>query len=491
MRVTRTAIHLLLILGLAGGAVPAQDGQPPVSFVNTIAVGDSVAAGFQSGVVRSEGQIASFPALIARQAGTYLFLPLFPAPGVGQEIRLVDGVPVPGPVTGSAASRGFPLIVPQHIAITGQGVFEALTVRPDFASSDSALVFPNLVLGVPLTALFGVPPVSQIELAVGLQPTFTIFWLGLNDVLGAALAGDPSLATPIEAFQATYPMAVGALLAFTSTRMVVANIPDVTVIPFLTPAEEVAAAAGAPLEVIGPVLGIGPGDLVTAPGIPLVSAILTGQMAPPLPSNVVLTAAEVGQLRVLVAQMNGFISALAAQLNIPVVDANGVLNDFDQNGVQVGGRLLTTDFLGGLFTLDGVHPTNTAHALTANAFIQRINEFYGLSIPLVDVAAVAAQDPLVPPASVAEPFPRLIMPMGSEGYQGFMKTLGFPLRSREGVGRVDSGEDPLPDATAGVLELGWEEFLEQFRIQLVRPGPVTPPESWRKEQPESGVRDRK
>lgn len=484
MRRTSTTATVLLIVGLLSVPTVAQDGPPPVSFVNTIAVGDSLAAGFQSGVLRSEGQIASFPALIARQASTFMFLPLFPAPGVGAEIRLVDGAPVQGPTTGGPNSRGFPLIVPQNIAIPGQDVAEALTVRPDF--TNPALAFPNLILGVPLTALFQVPPVSQIELAVGLQPTFTIFWLGSNDVLGAALAGDPTLATPIQAFQVGYTMAVGALATLTPTRLVVANIPDVTVIPFLTPAEEVAAAAGAPLEMIGPILGIAAGDLVTAPGVPLVEAILTGQMAPPLPPNVVLTAAEVGELRVLLAQMNGFIAALAGQLNIPVVDANGLLNQVDQNGLEVGGRVLTTDFLGGVFSLDGVHPTNTGYAVLANAFIEQINQFYGLNIPLVDLAQVAATDPLVPPAAQsASPRERLIMPMSAEGYRDFMSTLNFPLRAREGGGRVDAGPDPRPDVGRAVTDLSWEEYLGQFRMLTVRPGPASVPgaESGRKQLP--------
>lgn len=34
---------------------------------------------------------------------------------------------------------------------------------------------------------------------------------------------------------------------------------------------------------------------------------------------------------------------------------------------------LTTDFLGGFFSLDGIHPTYTGHALLANEFIHVLN----------------------------------------------------------------------------------------------------------------------
>jgi hypothetical protein len=61
----------------------------------------------------------------------------------------------------------------------------------------------------------------------------------------------------------------------------------------------------------------------------------------------------------------------------------------------VGGRHLTTGFLGGLFSLDGIHPTNTGYAILANDVISTMNSQMGTIIPLVSVATVAAADPLV------------------------------------------------------------------------------------------------
>ena len=344
--------------------------------------------------------------------GTFLFLPLFPEPGVGTEITLVDGLPMVGAATGGANSRGFPLIVPQNLAIPGQTVFDALTVRPDLTSSDLALAFPNLILGVPMTAVFGFPPVSQIELAVALQPTFTIFWLGSNDVLGTVVRGTP--ATPLVQFQESYMTAVGALLTRTPTQLVVVNIPDVTVLPFLTSAEEIAAFASVPLAFIGPPLGLSAGDMVRFTGVPLIELILTGQLPGPLPPETILPAAEVMALRLLTAQMNGYIAALGQALGFPVIDANGILDRYDQEGVEVAGRTLTTDFLGGIFDLGGIHPTNTTHALAANAVIAGVNEFYGTSVPPVDVAAIAANDPLFPLET--EEVENRIMSMSSEEF---------------------------------------------------------------------------
>jgi hypothetical protein len=41
-------------------------------------------------------------------------------------------------------------------------------------------------------------------------------------------------------------------LAGTQATVVVAHIPDVTVIPYLTPAEDVASMIGLPLTIVGP-----------------------------------------------------------------------------------------------------------------------------------------------------------------------------------------------------------------------------------------------
>jgi len=56
---------------------------------------------------------------------------------------------------------------------------------------------------------------------------------------------------------------------------------------------------------------------------------------------------------------------------------------------------LTTGYLGGIFSLDGIHPTRTGNALIANAFIDAINQRFGDAIPAVNVARVALGDPLV------------------------------------------------------------------------------------------------
>lgn len=391
MKCSSARLAVWLLVG-AGSGLLAQPAPP--SFKNLVAVGDSLTAGFQNGSLNLEGQANAYPTLVARQVGTYHFLALITKPGIPNELVLRSPGPPPvvEPVAGPRGTRSFPLIVPQNLAIPGQTTRDALTRRPDLPLD----TLEDVILGVPSLLIpgFPLPPLSQIEMAFALRPTFTLLWLGSNEVLGAVLAADASRVFPFDAFQPLYSTAVGTVLA-SGSRLAVANIPDPTVIPLLVPAEGVAGLVGAPLAAIGPLLGIQAGDRVTLPGLALVPAILAGQTPGPLPAGVVLTEAETAAIRATVAAMNAFIDNLGKALEFPVVDIHGLLNQIHRDGFQVGNVTLTTAFLGGLFSLDGVHPTNTGQAIIANQFIQAINGFYGLQIPPVDVAKILAADPLV------------------------------------------------------------------------------------------------
>src|SRR5215472_16486861 len=183
----------------------------------------------------------------------------------------------------------------------------------------------------------------------------------------------------------------------TGATIVCANVPDVTIVPFLTSAKKVAAEVGLPLDVIGPILGIGPGDFVTPDAFPLIQAILSGQISGPLPPNVILTSAEVQTIRAAVDSYNSTIAQQAVANGAALVDVHGLFNKLQTEGFVAGGKRLTTDFLGGIFSLDGVHPTNTGYAILANEFIKTMNTAFATGIPPVAVAQVAANDPLVMP----------------------------------------------------------------------------------------------
>jgi lysophospholipase L1-like esterase len=391
----RSLISTLLLV-LAFSVVPAPAGAhgAGVDLSRLVVVGDSLSAGYQNGSLLDSQQVNGYAAVVARQADVPLPLPLIAAPGIPNVLTLVDPGPPPvlGQMPGVSTGRVDPTVQAMNLAVPGHRVQDALTVRPDLDFSTDPLA--DLVLGLP--GLFLGISRSQVEWAEALAPTAAIIWLGNNDVLGPAVAGDASQVTSVKDFRAAYREVLDRV-SRTGADLIVANIPDVTALPYFTPAEQIAANVGLPLTVIGPVLGLADGDFVTPDAFELIGLILAGAMPGPLPGNVVLDAGEIATIRAATRQFNLIIALEALSRRAALVDVHGLFQCAAARGIVVGDRRLTTDFLGGLFSLDAVHPTRTGYAVLANAFIRAIQLRFGTRIPRVDLVRVAAQDPLVLP----------------------------------------------------------------------------------------------
>ena len=391
-------VILLLAAAVPSWAQKKADPDQEADLSRLVVVGDSLSAGFQNGSLLDSQQPHGYASLVAKQARVDLPLPLIAAPGIPNVLTLLSAGPPPVIVRAAGASTGRdnPLIQAMNLAVPGQTVQDALSLRPNFPIDS----LTDLVLGLP--GLLGGVSRSQVEWAEALAPTSIVLWIGSNDALGAVLAADPAFLTPVPAFESAYAQVIDRLAA-TGATLVVANIPDATAIPFLTSAEQVAARVGIPLPVIGPVLGIAPGDFVTPDAFPLIQAILARLSPGPLPGTVVLDAGEVATVRATIDAYNAFIAVKAKEKGAARVDIHALFNRIRGRGLVVGGQRLTTAFLGGVFSLDGIHPTNTGYAVIANKFIGALNREFDTDIEPVSVARIKREDPLVLP--VGHPAP--------------------------------------------------------------------------------------
>lgn len=393
---------------------PATRAQGGADFTRFVGVGDSLTAGFKDGALWAEGQEAGFYALLAEAMQTQVVIPSIAEPGIPtpnpatNEGRLVQ---IPGQCrvgaftldTGVTTGRVNPTVPATDVAIPGQSMGEALTLRWAIdpanlagtvdTAEDFVLGFPYVFLPPPANA-----PRTQIETAVGLQPTFVSLWLGSNDALGAAVAAtvDDTTLTPTAAFNESADTVFGAIAA-TGAEAVVFNVPDVTVIPYLFSLQEVAAIAGITEAQVRLLTGAPKKSFLTIRGIATFQAIAGGQLPPgSVPANQIMTKKEIKKVRKAVKKYNQKIKSLADANGWALVDVNAVLGDIDKNDLVIPGvGTLTTAYLGGLFSLDGIHPSATGHAIVAAAAIDAINAKYGTSLVAPDVAAIAAADPQV------------------------------------------------------------------------------------------------
>jgi len=395
-----------LLFGLLiakGFAEAGGNAKRPLDFSSFVVVGDSLSAGSENFSLDEDFQPHGYAALVARQAGAVFPLPLIARPGIPPALTLLRPGPLPvlGQEPGESIGRIDPFLQPFNVSVPNLKIDEVLESRPDCVIDPLAGgirltdVYTELVLGFP-ACLIGGLHLSEIETAEALHPTFVILWVGNNDTLWASVLGVMSEITPLETFSPAYEAIVKRMVA-TGAKLVIGNLPDPTAAPLLIPAGKVAALLDKDVAVLGPILGIQAGDFVTPFALEAIGKILTGVIPGPLPDNLVVTAAEIKIIKAANEQFNQVVFQVAARYNIPVADIRGLLNKIGKNGIVVGGQRLTTDYLGGIFSLDGFHPTNTGYAITANEFIKTINQFYGTMIPRVNLEEVMQTDPLIFP----------------------------------------------------------------------------------------------
>jgi len=383
------------------------------NFSTVVSLGNSLTAGFADGALGEAGQKFSYPSLIAKQMGTTFNQPVIKEPGLGLDLQgnpagRMQLISIFPPVVASIPLNGPPQVISpppyNNFAVPGANTEDVLTST----NGDIA----DLILQSNGT---------QVRQAKAARPTFIIAWIGDNDVLAAALLGiaiDGITLTPTNDFSRNYTAIIDSLLA-TGAKMVVANIPDVTLIPFVTTLkpyvvdlqtlEPIKDSQGKNIPLLGtfsdgstgplsddPSAGnfayitlVGAGFIARGMGIPQGVGNGTGQ---PLPTFGVLDKAEITQIKTRVGELNSIITAATTARGIPVVDINNLLEQIHGNGVSAGGVRLTTDYItGGIFSLDAVHPTPVGYGIVANAFIQRINEYYGSNIQEVNLAELLEQ----------------------------------------------------------------------------------------------------
>jgi lysophospholipase L1-like esterase len=371
-----------------------------------VVVGDSLLAGFGSGGfvgVGRPGQVDSAPAFVARRAHVTLPLPSIGKPGVPPPLVIVDddanGRLDRDEVRRTKTSLGFrtdPDQVARNLAVPGEdteSLFDKISgqdIAEELISGEveGRDVLKFLILGLPLRS----EAVSQLSRARSLHPTFLLVWIGNNDVLDMATSTDPDAVTLTAAEFGTRFHALLDALADTPAGMAVANLPDPTAVAALRRAAgDVTSCRRADASIVP----VAEDDLLSIDLDP-------AELPTPACSRV-LDAAERAAIRAKVTAFNAEIATAIADTEqargttIALVDMFATIEQLGTTGVDLDGDGtpdLTTRYLGGVFSLDGIHPSRTGNALVANAFIEAINTRFGEAIPPVNVVRVAANDPL-------------------------------------------------------------------------------------------------
>ena len=127
---------------------------------------------------------------------------------------------------------------------------------------------------------------------------------------------------------------------------------------------------------------------VAADGVASPVPSLLGQLGItfPLPDRYVLIPSEVAEIEAATEGYNATIEAAANTHGLALVNAKELMNQLNTIGITANNYLLTTTFVtGGMFSLDGIHPSPRGYALIANEFLKAINAKYGSNFKGVNV----------------------------------------------------------------------------------------------------------
>ena len=335
---------------------------------------------------------------------------------------------------GVPGAKSFHLITPNYGNLSGisQG-----TANPYFARFASS------------------PTTSVLQDAIAKKPTFFTLWIGNNDVLSYASSGGIGTdqtgnirPTTYSSNDITDPNVLVASIKTILDGMksigakgVIANIPNVTSIPFFTtvPAKPLTSLTEVQInslnnaysqynKALAQVKSLGlisdseyqsrlisfsankangaviiDKDLtdLSAHNIPSyrqttdkdfilltsLSAIKAGGgTQTPLTDAQILTEKEAKKVQTATNTYNTQIQSLANAYNLAFVDANAKMIELGRtSGIQYNGVSYTANFItGGVFSLDGVHMTGKGYAIIANEFIKAINSKYNSTLPQVN-----------------------------------------------------------------------------------------------------------
>jgi hypothetical protein len=386
-------------------------------FKTFVAMGASYTAGFQSDSYNEIAQLNGPATWVARQAGAYFPIPLIKMPGLPPEEGF-EGLDTKGNFTvslGAIATELFtatnfsqffedPSVAPYNIAIPGATIQDEV-LGPASKSSNSSFVIPltNFLFAPYDNNFFETKDIKpEIVMAKELHPTLIMSTDEYgNDLLTGGV-------TPYAQFVEYITQAVSAL-ASTGAQVFLANVPHAFALPsFQQTAINALANCGLTFsDIPGGIQGL---DQV-ADQDNCAGKFSDNTSAGTCKYNACESLASIDQSIDLFN--NEFANAVATygSTNVHIVPFSALMNGnvqlagqgvtFDSEGFpeyKINNVTLKMRHLGGFYSLDDLHLTNTGYAILAAVFIQTINDTLGTHVPLPDLPSILAGDPLSPPA---------------------------------------------------------------------------------------------
>ncbi|MBI2300761.1 MAG: hypothetical protein HYU66_17770 [Armatimonadetes bacterium] len=340
-------------------------------FERIVAIGDSVSQGCFNVGVSTRSQPWGLPAILARQVGAELPLPLLAEPGYPPHIDRMGAVLASRTTDRSLLEgrRVEPHVEPYNLAVAGARLCDVMALSgANLARLGRTVAVRRLTrLVLNPTARPDREPDSQLDRCIALDPTLVLCWVGGNDLMEAVFYPHFGV-TPVSTFERLFQRLVSRLLAETRAVVVIPGIPDITSLPLLHAFRR---------------------------------------------RRVFLARAQA-----VLEHYDAIIAAAARRSERVVhIDPRPAMREYNRVGLDVrgwrlpyrvrSGRLTFAPlrgygrwiWSGGLVSYDGLHPTQVGYALMAKHILEPLGERLGVPIPPVDLEQVARHDDLLAAAN--------------------------------------------------------------------------------------------
>lgn len=404
------------------------------NFDRVVSLGGSIMAGYQDGALYREGQENSLPELLVRQLRA-----------AGVEVPFSSPLMLPGSSMGVNPKPWESLLQSRSQLgdrIDCENVASLGPVKDTFGLTSSIAIDQMAAVGE-MSYNLGIPGADMAELnnpnlgldlkpvgagmywrrfmgsnrgpmqqAVDLNPSFVVYWPGMQDVFNWASKGGAEAYLPIPVFFRNGLDSMLQALTTNGAKGVLANIPDIGDMPFFTTIpprgleldqvladslNDIYNLVGGSVGFVNGANGFVVADPATSLGyrqleadeyitltVPLDSmrCFYMGVLFKLMPDRYTLISSELMELRNTVDQLNEIIAEMAAKYDFALADTRSFYARLDAGIVQDAVTFDSEFVSGGYFSLDGYSPHPKGAGMLTNVFIEAINAHFDANVPL-------------------------------------------------------------------------------------------------------------
>ena len=396
------------------------------NFNKYVSIGNSLTSGMQNSALYETAQQYSFGNLIAKQVGVGFEQPTISDPGIGGRIEIESLSPfatITQPLNAGSPTNLDYAGIYNNLGIPGALLKDILSATSSQTATNKFNLFFDIILREQGTVL---------DLAMISEPTILTLWIGNNDLLGYASSGGTESYTSESSFASLFDQLCSAL-STGGFPVIMANLPSVKLIPFFT---TIAPTVGSlilelqeqnpdinglvfqtsesPFTKLAKVSNLLNNEILLTLQSSLAASLIgdvtgayytsTGSKVPegvdinfpfgltdenPFPNKYVLDENEQITLELVTSSYNSTIALNSIKYNFDLIDIHDFFKNIANNGYISDGVNFTSEYIyGGIFSLDGVHPTSQGYGIIANQFIEKINSVFKAEIPLINIADI-------------------------------------------------------------------------------------------------------